>query len=836
MSDPADPGTGKDLTHGMRWVTLAVVLLSTVHMASSWTQEPVHGHRDLIDELLAIPAPPPDWKTQARARNDALPTSERDWFDGQPPEGAAVDVLLAYWADRVWDDDDELPPLSALHREKLLEGCERHPDMLPEVIRFLPDEPGAHKRVEQLLEAAERSGKQGEEWCAAVREWLALHSERFRPQLIARAQGAKDEEGWVEGEEALRALGAKDWPAAQPILREHLAGDQPRVAAVSLAILYVHAMRSEDAVTPNQLRDQLKRIASDRSALGFVRSTACEALMATEWQGRDGWFLALFSDPTVSVIEDGFLFSPLASVVRKASNYWIPRVAALVGGENGAAHNAAVCCLEQFNLEDARADALRPLLPWLSDPTWVERRSSTDRLRLIQSLDQVNLPECIEGLIWVADHDTGFALSGAAEALAHYRAKEAVPVLKAALAREPEEHHRQRVIQALSALGGLSVEEIVAAVEAYGEEIATEEGRERVARASDSLSDASPLEPKVSMGRYLGYYWDEPDEKAARRLVARVQELRTRAFAQSQSLWLVIRTWPTAAVDQEIVRRVASGAVDKLSVHSALKRRESLQGNTREQLEKLCEHGGTQLGIAACLIGDPDRYAQILGGSDSAAQQALLACARLVREPLPVQKVGELLQSANERVVIAAESYLESEDSAGARQLVLARHPRETRILGARQEFDPGHFSFEQFERWEERLQEAVRADGGPDELLALLSAGYWGDEGQSVIYIRGKKAELRFYRDETKFESRKLSDGEWRDLRGFLCDNSVEDLAPLNVLVHDGMQYEYVHLTRHGGRRVFMNNPQTVGGSVYDRLVRHFIRLSESLVHVLDN
>ncbi|MCP4590544.1 MAG: hypothetical protein GY842_07360 [bacterium] len=808
-----------------------VLLLATVHLARAWTQEPGDGNRDLIDELLAMPAPAPDWRIQARERNDALPVAKRDWFDGQPPEDAPTHVLLPYCVERA-RFGDELPPLTEKLREKLLQGSERRPGVLPEVLCLLPETPGAHGRVARLLEAAEQSGEQSEEWYATVRDWLALHSDRFRPQLIARARGARDEDGWVDGEEALRALAEKDWAAAQPILREHMAGDQPRVAAVSLALLYLHAMHSEGSATSRQLRNQLKRLVSDRSASGFVRHTACEVLMATEWPERDSWFLTLFSDPTISIT--GGWFTPLLYVVRVDPDYWIPHVATTVGGEDRAAHNAAVRCLEQFHLKDARADALRPLLPWLSYPKWAERRSSTDRLRLIQSLDRVDLPECIEGLVWVAGHDTGFALSAAAEALAHYCARDAVPVLKAALAREPDEYHRRRVIQAVLTLGGYSVEEKVVAVEAYAREIATEEGSERVTCASRSRGDAAPLAPEVSVGRYLGFYWDAPDEKVARRLMARVQELRTKDVLASQGLWLIIRTWPTVAVDQEIVRRVASDTVDRLSLRSALKRRASLRRNAREELEKLCGRGGAQLGIAACLIGEPERYAQVLDGADPAAQRALLACARLVRESLPLQKVGELLQSANDGVVSAAESYLESEDSTAARQLVLACHPGDARILGARQQFDPGHHSYARFERWEDRLREAVKADGGPDEIFALLSAGYWGDEGQRVVYVRGRNAELRFYRDETKHESRKLADKEWRDLRRFLSANLVEDLAPLNVQANDGIQYEYVHLTRHGGRRVFMNNPDTVGGSVYDQLARRFAGLSRSLEGLL--
>ena len=44
--------------------------------------------------------------------------------------------------------------------------------------------------------------------------------------------------------------------------------------------------------------------------------------------------------------------------------------------------------------------------------------------------------------------------------------------------------------------------------------------------------------------------------------------------------------------------------------------------------------------------------------------------------------------------------------------------------------------------------------------------------------------------------------------MRALLSANRIDSLAPLITDVFDGMQYEYVHLTKEGGCRVFMNNP----------------------------
>ena len=79
---------------------------------------------------------------------------------------------------------------------------------------------------------------------------------------------------------------------------------------------------------------------------------------------------------------------------------------------------------------------------------------------------------------------------------------------------------------------------------------------------------------------------------------------------------------------------------------------------------------------------DEREWKSTLEGNDIKTQLALLAGARYLREKLPVELVGRLLNSPNRALAKAAESYLEVEDSAEARKLVLARHPGEAHVLG----------------------------------------------------------------------------------------------------------------------------------------------------------
>ncbi|HEY8460135.1 MAG TPA: hypothetical protein VIM99_07125, partial [Blastocatellia bacterium] len=280
--------------------------------------------------------------------------------------------------------------------------------------------------------------------------------------------------------------------------------------------------------------------------------------------------------------------------------------------------------------------------------------------------------------------------------------------------------------------------------------------------------------------------------------------------------------------DLDVVNRISEPRPDAKSILAALQRRESLRQTAGERLRELAKMTGIRRGVAVALLGDQASERETLEGSDKEAQRALLACARLMREPLPLATAGKLLEREDRDLAMAAESYLESEDSAEARSLVLARHPGEALILGARQSFDPGHHSFAQFDHLENQLRDEIRQPDGDDEIFALFSAGYWGDAGQIVIRVRQGKAEIFAYRDDSRFWRRALGADELRSLKAFIAENRVDDLAPLTTRVFDGMQYEYAHVTRDGGRRVFMNNPGSAqtGGSVYYLLVERFHEL----------
>ena len=83
--------------------------------------------------------------------------------------------------------------------------------------------------------------------------------------------------------------------------------------------------------------------------------------------------------------------------------------------------------------------------------------------------------------------------------------------------------------------------------------------------------------------------------------------------------------------------------------------------------------------------------------------------------------------------------------------------------------------------------------------------------------------------------EARTLVDvpeGVWKRFIQFVREKRVDDWPPLhNSGVMDGTHYHYYHLTREGGRRIAISNPDAGEGvgTVYAQLVELFLALARS-------
>jgi hypothetical protein len=773
---------------------------------------------DLITGLLKLPAPPPP----AGIPGAQLPqdNSYRAPEFSIPTDDAPSDVLGRYWAQK--SGSDESRPSANVQR-RLLEFCETKPELLPSLLTLLPQDHESSGRIKLVYD--KNGVRFGDDWKNKVRKYLELHSDFFRDDLVADARAAKDDDegGYVEHSEDLEGLAAIDWSRAEVILKMLAAGKAPRTALIARVLIYRHALSNGDQKSAATLRSELQAVVADRKALGYCRDRAAEALLETEWAGRDEWYLTLFHDPSLRDIHDGmYLREPLTTLVDRDPDHWIPIMTQMVSDSDRVAHDAAVSCLIRFNLASARKDALTPLLPWLMDPHW---SSARDRLRLIQSVDRLDMKESIAGLIAVlTEKGDSYDRSYAAESLAHFKDPRAVPALRVALENEQEADHRRRIISGLIACGGVSPAEAADAVEAYARFTLTPEGKQKW-EASEYSYGKIEVPAQVALGAYITRKGPERDD-AVELLAKRTEELKSQDTTLASYLQSLIAEWPSRVADRATVRRVLDGSVTPDALASALQRRDSLQKTVATELRDAEGHAGIASGSAAILLADQGKEFEILNNkNDADAQKALLASARLVREKLPLGAVQELRTSDDTVLLDAIDAYLEADDRLEARKLYLERHKGEARIVGARQSFDPGHHSFRDFNNLEDQLRDEIKTSSERTQIVALLSAGYWGNAGQIIVRADATGAEIRFVEDTSRYYTRKLTNDEWNQLQLFIRDNHVEELGPLNLAAWDGMQYEYVHVNQDGGRRVFMNNPGAggSGGSAYDRLCKEF-------------
>jgi hypothetical protein len=687
-------------------------------------------------------------------------------------------------------------------------GTPRDTELVEALLRLQPLAPAAN-----ALEARPQPDREA----PAPRSYSNASS---RKALEKDAAAAHDDEGYVLGGASLTDLTRIDWLRAQPLLARFAEEREPRRAALALALLYRHELTKGAQVEALRLR--LKSIATDRRAPGAARTAAFEALLTTDWAGRDDWYIAQFADPTLRDMADHDVVSnPLAKPVASAPDRWIPRIVKLLGHRDRAVHDMAVTCLVQFHGEDARADALRPLLPWLRAPSW---SSARDRLRLIQSVARLELKEAVPGLIAVLGQRTSqahdeFERSYAAESLAHFGDRRAMPALRRAIALEPDGDHQRRIYGALLACGAVGATEAAAALEELARRGGRDKAGEAVVMSSEKLPPASP----VVLGLVL-VQRPPPGDDVIERLVRRAHALERSQPLTSEELRRIVDAWDTPAANRDLMRRLELGPLSAAAVRLALAKRASLRASASETLRRLATGADDRAGVAAALLDDAGILAKAL--DTPGARGSVLACARIARQSLPLDRVAPMLKEPGPGVAAAAQAYLRANDGAEARLLLQAAAGRTATILGNRSAHDPGHVSFGAFDRIEDELRQAVLDGDGPDQILALLTGGYWGGAGDILVRIKGGRASLSFTPDPARSWDRPLAPAELAALRASLTEQGAESLGPLETNVADGLQVEFVHITRAGGRRVFMNNPGMAKDSPHNKVCEAFSAL----------
>ncbi len=556
-------------------------------------------------------------------------------------------------------------------------------------------------------------------------------------------------------------------------------------------------------------RAELMRIAEDRSAPAAARNAAFETLLSTKWEGRDAWYVARFEDPTLGGLRDeNILYAPLITPVEADPDRWIPRLATMTKSANKAIRTNAANILATFQLGTARADALRPLVPWLTDAEWASA-ASMERLRLVQSVGRVKVTEAIPGLQWICRNDDDETMRAyAAEALLELGAPDAMTYVREVLATSTDAIARHELENEIVRSAKLDDREIADAVIAFASAVSTKEKAEAYRTARIGMPEAQEIPAEVTLGEKLAHKLP-PRDSLAQLLIARASQ----PAPEAAMIGRIVARMNLPSVHRWLAARLDSA--DSFVVGSLVEHREEVAKNAAVELRAASAGGGAARGIAAVIVNDDAAIHELLTGGPVESRKSFFSAARIARRAIDPDAVLRGSKGAEAE----AASLLERLNTEESRRALAKLYPGA--MFGERSYDDPGHTTFKFFDDWEESLRSLQRT-GNYDHLHALAVASYWGG-GKEIVVVAEKGDAVMILRPEEKT----LPPAAAALVKGILAEIHPDDLPFYDSRISDGVQYEYVSLTTLGGHRLFMNNPSSETSDPYGRLVTELTALA---------
>ncbi|HEX8734155.1 MAG TPA: hypothetical protein VF721_02455 [Pyrinomonadaceae bacterium] len=845
------------------------------------------AENNLLVNLLNLPAPPPAnplMKNALKARPESFYNKSNP-----PKDDAPIEDLLIYWAyqNQFSAKYTYAPEPSAEAARRLLAEIEKDPERLPEFINALPKNQDTIETVKRLYDQELGNRKYEREWRDQVKKWLTYNSRYFSDELLETAEAVAETEDYVTNQDELLALARVDWEKARPIL-ERMLNNREAPVSQTLArwAFYEHALKEDNTSDIEKYRRELQATVENRGAGAGNRDLAMDALVeAGDFEGRDDWYFSLLSDETLFELRvGGRVYTGLTTLLNHSpSEKYVAKMLELVKSENAAVRNAAVRNLSTL-LSQKNPEVIKALLPWMENPKWAKEVNS-ERRTLVSMLDSVVIPESVPGLIAMMNEKetrevsvsspygsntntySSNTYSGAVRQVDYYPYRSvaisglaaqkdirAVPALRLLLP-QVEEYERRMIIRALLFCGGYSVPEQVEALELVAKNMGTTtrtddlQANTAVVTNVATRANTAYLRPTgniyvANAGGGAVYSGVVPDMKDARvilgfqiaentepgnelvaALLDRIELLDRKEPSTANALRKIIQNWRGAAVNSMLLRDLKNNKSDIDGVVKLLSLRKELREKQFDEVSDIRGGSSIALGIAACLTESNSDYDAILAGENAESKIAMLGCARLIRAPLPVGVVAKNLQNPNKMLALAAERYLESEDSQEARMQVLAVHPNEARVLGARNSFSYGtttlvnsnflrdlfisvdealtalpfyYFTadFEDLTANERKLQKEVREN---QELLGVYSYD------DNFIRIYKDKAVFSWEEDVSRYRERVLTKEEFDAFKGFLASEKVDEIPPFLSACEECDAKELVMLGRGGGRRVFV-------------------------------
>lgn len=438
----------------------------------------------------------------------------------------------------------------------------------------------------------------------------------------------------------------------------------------------------------------------------------------------------------------------------------------------------------------------------------------------------------------------------AVSALAAQKDSRAIMPLRDVLS-QMENWQANNVVRALLASGGFTIPEQVEAVETVAR-LSGAMPDESMGNSADVVANTASSEKAVAMvttvnsnmAAFNADYYNrkfnssdikpllgqqltqqlEPEEILVASLIERLKVLEQKEPLTAYGLRRIMLNWRGTLINQMLMRDVRDNKADLDVVVKLLSQRKELREKQWNDINDMRTGSQTAVGIAACLMENSTEFDSLLQHGSSESKTAMLACARLIRTALPVPKVAENLKNPDKLLALAAERYLEAEDSPTAQNLVLAMHPNEAKILGAKKVFKPDNatassqylsllfaslenssglqsYYYEDYEdeiaAGEKKLQKEVKEN---QELLGV----YAYDD--NFIRIYKDKAVFSWQSDKARFRERELSKEEFEAFKDYVASERVNELAPFfygcEVTCEEK---EFLMLGRNGGRRIYM-------------------------------
>ena len=450
----------------------------------------------------------------------------------------------------------------------------------------------------------------------------------------------------------------------------------------------------------------------------------------------------------------------------------------------------------------------------------------------------------------------------AVQALAKQKDIRAVSALKRILPQAAE-YERGQIVKALLVSGGFSISEQVEALEKYAQGVKSEiqneiEQEKMMADAAGTIERVEPyarsanimIVSNSSSGNYANRVMNsmsgrpfnpmeikellggqiamnpEPNADFLKTLVERIEVLDRKDAQLSQALRRIMQKWSGAAVNALLLNDLKNNKLEINAIVKLLSIRKELREKQSNDVFNIRGGSPLALGISACFLEDKNEYDAILANENTEVKAAMLACARLIRAELPIQKVAENLKSQDKMLAIAAEKYLESEDSPEARQIVLSLYPNKAKILGARSYFgqsgalggmmmqelfasvyeyigrDAYYFLLlessddDELKETEKKLQNEVLDN---QELLGI----YAYDD--NFIRIYKDRAVFSWEENVARYRERVLEKDEFDNFKAYLASQKVDELVPFLGTCSGCSAKELVMLGRGGGRRVYV-------------------------------